>query len=106
MYENLISQIKEKEYNTTMLFSLYNKLDDDGSLIQLSNNTNEKYCVDDFEWFKFEVNDNIDNFEKYYRNFKNLIENTMDGIKKGVFVLNKDKQLFCIKLIGFDKTQF
>lgn len=106
MYEKLIKQIREREYNDRMLFSLFNKLDDEGSLIQLSNNTNEKYDVDDFSWFKFELNDNLENFDRFYKCFKNLVEDTMEGNKKGVFVLNKDKQLFCVKLNSFDKSQF
>ena len=87
MYDKLIKQIKERDYNDMMLFSLYNRLDDEGSLIQLSNNTNEKYDVDDFEWFKFEPDDTIDNFDHFYKNFKKLVEDTMGGNKKGVFII-------------------
>lgn len=106
MYNELINEIRNSSYNENMLFSLYNELDDNSSLLQLSNQTKEKYCIDDFEWVKLDIKENGSNIDKVYKELKNIVENTMDGNKKGVFILKRDKNICCVKLKNFDKLTF
>lgn len=101
MINELIQQIKEKVYNENMLFSLYNIIDDDGSLIQLSNNNNyERYCVDDFEWIKLEIESNTSDssLNKLYNDLKLYTENEMKGTEKGLFIVLKERNIYCVKL--------
>ena len=97
MNDELIKQIHQNIYNDNMLYSLYNILDDEGYLTQLRLKNNEVYCVEDFKWTKINLSED-DKFNTVYRGLKNYVENNMDGLKKGVFIIKKDLNIYCVKL--------
>lgn len=101
MNNKFLEQIKCREFNKNMLYSLYNILEDTSCLIMLSSNLNENFSVDDFEWLKLDI-EKESTIQDVYFELKHYIEKELNGLNKGIFIIKKDNKLYCIKLISFD----
>lgn len=58
---NFYNELKDAVYKP-LPYSLYNKLDDSGFIIQLKGEFNEVFSIDDFECYKFNLNED----EKFF----------------------------------------
>lgn len=63
-----------------MKYSLYNKLDDSGYIIQLKNEYNEVFSIDDFECYQFKLTDEEKMFLRL--NGKNMVRSVNELVDK------------------------
>jgi hypothetical protein len=63
-----------------MKYSLYNKLDDSGYIIQLKNEYNEIFSIDDFEYYQFNLTDEEKMFLRL--NGKNMVRSVNELVDK------------------------
>lgn len=102
MNEIILKQLKEKEYNQRMLYSLYNMLEDGSYLVRLNSHKNELFSVNDFEWIRLEFNKEEQNINMLYNDIKKYLKTAIDGDKNGIFVIKMEEQLYIVKLKSFD----
>lgn len=101
MIDNLLKQIKERQFNKKMLFSLYNILEDTSCLVRLASNLNENLSVNDFEWLKLDIEEETV-IQDVYVELKHCVEREKSGLDNGIFIVKKDDRIYCVKLISFN----
>lgn len=75
--ENLLEQLFTKPFRN-LLFTVYNHIEDDGFVIEASNQDKENYGMDDFEFMKFDVSDDE---KKAIKNKKSDIMHILNDFK-------------------------
>ena len=109
-YAGLLKQIKEKEYKP-LRFTIYNFIENDGYVAELSGLKGKRFDIDDFEYISLDIDnedkvgirsDNTSIINKYYM-FSYYVEHTCQEIPECmVFVMKDLGVVICVKLKDFD----
>ena len=83
--EELLNQLYTREFKR-LLFTVYNLIEDDGFVIEASNNNKRDYDMEDFEFFKFDISDED---KKAIKSKKKDILNLLNDFK---YMVEKEKQ--------------
>lgn len=110
-FDDLLKQLKSSEFRPAS-FSIFNFIENDGFLTELYATEKIKYDIDDFEYLKFTVSDEIKNGIKYSKkdvlkevqSFKEYIEKDLqkDVKKAKVYPIKVSGSLIIVKLKNFD----
>lgn len=112
-YDTLLSQLYNKHY-VDLKFTVYNFIENDGYVNEISAVHNQKYDIDDFEFIVFDLpeddskaikNSNAFVIQKY-RTFKHYIEKECQTIPNcSIFILKDLGIVVAVKLKTFDIKQ-
>lgn len=109
-YDELIDQLYNRDFNN-MRFSVYNFIDDDGYVNEISALKGEKYGIEDFSFMVFEISDEDKKSIKSgdsailqkYKDFKHYIEKECQKIPQlGIFIMKDLGVVVAVKLKLFD----
>lgn len=110
-FDDLIEQLKNGDFLPAS-FSIFNFIENDGFLTELYAVEKVKYDIDDFEYIKFKVSDDVKNGIKYskkdlmnsVKSFKNHIEKDLQGdVKKlKIYPIKVSGSLIAVKLKDFN----
>lgn len=106
MLRDFYGELKCCEFKP-MRYSLYNKLDDNGYIIQLKNQYNEVFSIDDFEYYQFHLSDEEKFFlkmkgKKMSQSINNLLEKLSFNNKIKVDIDRENGTLCVIKIKNTD----
>lgn len=109
--ENLLKQLYDKPYNP-ITFSIYNYIDNDGFITELFAYNKTHYDIDDFEYIKFDIDENFKNGVKYSKKdslriifeLKNYVEHVLqqNTIKLRIYPIKESGSLIAVKLKEFE----
>lgn len=108
-YKFLIDQLYNKEY-TPLRFTIYNFIENDGYVAEISGCKGKHYDIDDFEFFAFDIpdedkfalrSDDTGAFVKY-SNFAHMVKVAQKIPECAVFVMKELGIVFAVKLREFD----
>lgn len=110
-FDELIEQLKNGEFRPAS-FSIFNFIENDGFLTELYAIEKTKYDIDDFEYIKFKISDDVKNGIKYSKkdsmnsisSFKDYVEKELQGdVKKlKVYPIKVSGSLIAVKLKNFN----
>jgi len=109
-YADLLKQIKEKEFKP-LRFTIYNFIENDGYVAEISCLKGKRLGMDDFEYISFDLNDDDktairaenDSVINKYNMFSYYIEHNCQKIPECmVFVMKDLGVVICVKLKDFD----
>lgn len=109
-YTELIKQIKEKEYKP-LRFTVYNFIEDDGYVTEISGLKGERFGIDDFEYISLDIPDedrnairseNSNVINKYHMFSYHVEHSCQDVPECMVFVMNDLGLVIAVKLKNFD----
>ena len=107
-YTELTEQVLNKEYKT-INFAIYNHIDDDGWLKELSAHNGVDYGIDDLEYTLLTISDedksgiknNLSPVIQKYKLFKRYVEHELQDFHNiGVFIMNEYGCVVVVKPIG------
>lgn len=108
--DNLLQQLYYKEYRS-ISFSIFNFIEEDGFITELYAVTKTQYDIDDFEFIKFDITDDLRSGIKYSKkdyihfayDFKNYVENELqkDVVKLKIYPIKQSGSLIAVKLKDF-----
>lgn len=109
-YVDLLKQIKEKEYKP-LRFTIYNYIEDDGYVSEISALKGKKYEIEDFEYVSLDIpeadkiaikSENTNVLNRYY-SFSYYVEHTCQTLPECMVFVMKDLGIvFAVKPKNFD----
>lgn len=109
-YADLLGQMKEKEFGP-LRFTIYNYIENEGYLAELSGHNGRRYDIDDLEYMVFDVPDEDKNAMRSengdvifrYNSFAHHVSGLCGGFSEcGIFVMWELGIVFAVKPKGFD----
>lgn len=109
-YAGLLDQLKKKEFGQ-LRFTIYNFIENEGYIAELSGHNGRKYDIDDLEYVAFDIPDEDKNAIRSenrdvisrYNSFGHYIDGLCKGFSEcGIFVMKELGIVFAVKPIGFD----
>ena len=107
LYEKLLEQLKNASFRD-MLFTVFNFIEEDGFVREISSRDNINYSIDDFEFYSFKIEDTQKKALKARRknqyiellDFKYYIEKELQkGVPNvGIFLMNENGAMVAVKL--------
>lgn len=82
---DLLKQLYEKPFRK-MIFGIYNIIDDDGFVKEISSVDKKQYCIDDFHFLNFDISDDArivikngtnNKISEVFDSFKHYVENKL-----------------------------
>ena len=113
-YDELIRQLYERDFSD-MRFSVFNFIDEDGYVNEISALDNEKYGIEDFSFMIFDISDNDKNKIKLsdaatlmkYKEFKYYVEKECQKKPKlSIFIMKDIGVVIAVKLKTYDLSDF
>ena len=108
-YNFLIEQLYKMEY-TPLRFTIYNFIENDGYVAEISGCKGQHYDIDDFEFFAFDIPDD-DKFALRsddaatvvkYSNFAHTVKTAQETPECAVFIMKDFGLVIAVKLREFD----
>ena len=109
-YDELLQQLYRKEFNN-LRFTVYNFIDSDGYINEISAAHGEKYGIDDFEFIVFDISDEDKKAIKNgnavtiqrYKAFKYYIEKECQTVPNcAIFIMKELGIVIAVKLKHYD----
>ena len=108
----LIEQLKHADYKR-VTFGIFNFIDSEGFVDEVSSCDKTKYDIEDFCYYKFNLSDKEKNGIKYskkeiihfFKEFKSYIENSVqkNNIPKiRIYIIKESGSLIAVKLVEFN----
>lgn len=109
-FDNLLEQLYDKDFNN-MRFTVYNFIDSDGYVNEISALKHERLGIEDFSFMVFDISDedkhgiksNDSEIIQKYKDFKHYIEKECQKMPQvAIFIMNELGIVVAVKLKHFD----